>query len=570
MDPNRIAELETVNRQYISYIRSKTNQLLEVMGTECLRAEELDDRALIDLDPIGIIAASFAQVLDFLKENINGLQQAKDELQAIFDATGVGISIIDRDFVVERCNEKQRQLLVDSKLADVSGCLCYEIYCNKDSPGLDCPAVETLATGRPVVVREVKKKEKYFQVVTTPYARNEEGEVTKVIEVSLDITEKKQAEQAEKEQREQYLTEKSKLATVIESLTEGLLVLDPEDEIVAFNRAAGEITGRTGSEMLGKPLRFLFPAVPSLLSASGNDDGQGMEIPYAGKVGNELIFSANSGRLLDGEGKRIGRVVTFRDITEEKKRLELFHRTEKLAAIGQLSAGVAHELNTPLCSILGYALLLLKEDDLADSQRERLGIIVEQAKKSSAIIKALLSFARHSNRSQVLSGDCDLNDVIDKALRVLSAELMQREIKLIMDLKPLPPVLADPGELEQVVLNLVLNALQAIRREGRIVVRTRQNGSRVVMTVADNGPGIPEKVQSRIFDPFYTTKPIGEGTGLGLSICSGIISDRGGAIEVRNTRGGGATFLVSLPAGLAGKSESSRGKAARERSQLSE
>lgn len=544
----RLAALEETNRRHLLYIREKTNQLLEVMGTEPLRPEELDDRALIELDPIGIIAQSFSQVLIFLNETIQELRQAKDELQAIFDATGVGISIIDRDFVIGRCNEKQRQLLVDPSLLDVSGRYCYEIYCNKKSPGLDCPALESFATGRPVIVREVKKKDKYFQVVTTPYERTAEGEVTKVIEVSLDVTEKTKAEEAEKKQREHYLTEKAKLATVVESLSEGLLVLDAAERVVSANRAAGEITGHPGDEMIGQPFTLLFPETAARLS--GNSAKlQGLEIPCRTTAGDECLLSLNAGRLLDGEGRHIGWVVTFRDITEEKKSRELYHRTEKLAAIGQLSAGVAHELNTPLGSILGYARLLLKEKGLSADQQERLTIIAEQAKKSSTIIQALLSFARHSNPAQRTLEEGDLNRVIDKALQILSTELVKRRIELITDLQPLPIVVADWRGMEQVVLNLVMNALQAINRQGRITIRTRPEEGRIVLEVEDNGPGIAEENLSRIFDPFYTTKPLGEGTGLGLSICAGIVSDCGGTMDVKSTEGHGALFTVTLPAG---------------------
>ncbi|MCG2823960.1 MAG: ATP-binding protein [Desulfobulbaceae bacterium] len=544
---DRCTALEKANQQYIRYIREKTNQLLGVMGTQPLRPEELDDRALIDLDPIGIIADSFAQVFEFLNENISELRQAKDELQAIFDATGVGISIIDREFTIQRCNEMQRELLVDPSLTDVAGRYCYEIYCNKEVPGMDCPAVETFATGQPVVVREVKKKDKYFQVVTTPYARSADDEVSKVIEVSLDITEKKKAEAAEKEQREYYLTEKAKLATVIESLSEGLLVLDPEDRVVVCNRAAAAITGCGDAELLGQPLAALFPVSAPLAGGEGNL--QGVEISYPARGGaSELLLSANVGHLLDAENQSIGKVVTFRDITQEKRRQELLHRTEKLAAIGQLSAGVAHELNTPLGSILGYARLLLKDKDLSAAQKERLAIIAEQAKKSSTIIQALLSFARHSAHSRRALGACNLNTVIDKALPILNTELVKRKIELVSEQQPLPPIMADPVELEQIVLNLLLNALQAIGRQGRIVISTRHDGQRVVMEVEDNGPGIAEDIRTRIFDPFYTTKPIGEGTGLGLSICAGIVDDYGGSMEVASTPGGGATFIVFLPA----------------------
>jgi two-component system NtrC family sensor kinase len=273
----------------------------------------------------------------------------------------------------------------------------------------------------------------------------------------------------------------------------------------------------------------------------------GVEIPCQGGKEGERLLSANIGRLPDAEGRNIGRVVTFRDITEKKKQQELYHRTEKLAAIGQLSAGVAHELNTPLGSILGYARLLLKDKSLSAPQKERLEIIAEQAKKSSTIIQALLRFARHSNPAQKIVEDCDLNSIIDRVLPVLATELLKRKIEILTDLKPLPAVVADHRGLEQVVLNLLMNGLQAIECQGRIRIRTRRKGDQVVLEVEDNGPGIAEDIRSRIFDPFYTTKPLGEGTGLGLSICAGIISDCGGSIDVTSTVGQGTTFTVTLP-----------------------
>jgi two-component system NtrC family sensor kinase len=143
--------------------------------------------------------------------------------------------------------------------------------------------------------------------------------------------------------------------------------------------------------------------------------------------------------------------------------------------------------------------------------------------------------------------DCDLNSIIDRVLPVLATELLKRQIEILTDLKPLPAVVADHRGLEQVVLNLLMNGLQAIECQGRIRIRTRRKGDQVVLEVEDNGPGIAEDIRSRIFDPFYTTKPLGEGTGLGLSICAGIISDCGGSIDVTSTVGQGTTFTVTLP-----------------------
>ncbi|ADH87109.1 PAS domain-containing sensor histidine kinase [Desulfurivibrio alkaliphilus] len=544
-EADKLAALAADNQRLTAYIRAKTNHLLQIMGTSPLQYDELDDQTLIELDPIGIIADSFSQILDFLNQNINELQQAKDELEAIFDTTGVGISIIDRDFNVQRCNEKQRQLLVDPDRPDIIGHSCFEIYCARDSPGMGCPAMETFATGRPALVRDVKKKNKYFNVITTPFAKDADGTVSQVIEVALDITDKKQAELAEQQQRQYYLQEKNKLATVIESLSEGLLVVNPEGVITTCNHAAVDISGYPEEALMNQALAGPFPALAELL-ATGQEPS-GTEFTHRTPAGEERLLSADSNRMPAPPGEGVGRVITFRDITTEKKKAQMLFRAEKLAAIGQLSAGVAHELNTPLASILGYARLLIKDDNLTSAQQERLEIIAEQTRRSSTIIKALLSFAREARQPGRTRQACDLNGIIEKAIPLLTTDLEKRRIELELELQPLPPVIADPGELEQVVINLVLNGMQAIGQEGRIRVSTSTQEQNVLLQVADNGPGITPEHRSRIFDPFYSTKPVGEGTGLGLSICAGIIGDLGGSIEAAAARDGGAALLVSLP-----------------------
>lgn len=553
IDPaERCRELEAANQAYATYIRDKTNQLLEVMGTRKLETEELDDSALISLDPIGIVANSFKQILGHLNQTVEELREAKNELQAIFDATGVGISIIDRNFIIERYNEKQRELLIDPELKDVVGRHCYEVYSNRCSPVCECPARDSFATGQSTLVREVWKKGRCFQVVTTPFSRFADGEISKVIEVSMDITEKKAAEAAELELREFCVNEKMKLTTIIENLSEGLLVLDKDNCVVSWNRAANEITEWLSTEMMEQPLTHVFPELEKVLSVEGGEK-QNLEIIYSTPAGTERSLSANIGHLKDSEGKFIGKVLTFRDKTEEKKRIELYHRAEKLAAIGQLSAGIAHELNTPLGSVLGYARLLLKDNSLSVTQRAWTEIIAEQVKKSSTIIQGLLRFARQSDPGQRCLEDCDINHIIEQTMPLLATEITKRQIELTTDLQPLSNVVADPRELEQVVLNLAMNAMQAIGLKGQVDIKTHQRASRIIIQVSDSGPGIPKHLLSRIFDPFYTTKPLGEGTGLGLSICSGIISDLNGTIEVSSVEGEGTTFIISLPATTKGK-----------------
>lgn len=536
--------LKEANSRYVRYIRDKVNQLLMVMGTLPLNPEELDDNTLLDFDPIGIVANAFEQVLDHLRETNRELVIARDELQAIFDATGVGISIIDMDFKIIKCNEKQRELLVDGDISDVEGRYCYEVYCGKESPGLDCPAIDTMATGRSVIIREVKKKGKHFQIVTTPF-KDSEGNTVGVIEVLLDITEKKRAEDAEKMQRGFYLAEKSKLATVIESLSDGLFVTDKDDIIISFNNAATKITGYSSTEVVGLPYNKFFSMLSDSMAVLKMNKSAEMNIKT--KDNRQLILSITSALVKNSEGEDIGKVFTFRDITEDKQRQEAYHRTEKLVALGQLSAGIAHELNTPLGSILGYARLLMKNKNLNAVQKERLEIIAEQAKRSSAIIKGLLNFARHSNPSLRNMKNWSINDILMDILKLLHTEIEKHNIHVIMDFAEIPAIRVDVGQMEQAMLNIILNAVQAVKNNGEIRIKTFTDNNSIKIKVSDNGPGVPEDIKPRIFDPFFTTKPVGEGTGLGLSISAGIISEHGGSIDVETTEGNGATFTVTLP-----------------------
>jgi PAS domain S-box-containing protein len=536
---------ETLDKKkYSAYIRDKVNQLLLVMGSSPLRPEELDDETLLDLDPLGIITDSFKQVLDHLKETNQELTLAHKSLQAIFDATGVGISIIDRDFRILKYNEKQRSLLVDDGIGDVSGRYCHEVYCNKPSPDIDCPAVDTMETGRPVIVREAAKKGKHFQIVTTPL-KDGEGTIIGAIEVLLDISDTKRARDAEKEQRGFYLTEKSKLAAILQSLSEGLFVADSRGTIVSFNNAAARITGYSEAEVLGLDCGRFF----SLLSR-GTDaipaehNLSNREFSVVSRNNRHLSLSMSSVSLQDGSGNYSGQVYSFRDISEEKLRQENHYRTEKLVALGQLSAGIAHELNTPLGSILGYARLLMKERDRTREEQERLEIIAEQAIRGSAIIKRLLNFARQSAPELA---DTDINEVITDSLKILGEEIEKRRITVVKELGAAPLLRADKRQIEQVIINMLLNAIQAMTGGGEIRISTSRNGHAVSIGIRDNGPGIPRDVRTRIFDPFFTTKPIGEGTGLGLSICAGIVSTHGGTIQVESEEGNGASFLITLP-----------------------
>lgn len=408
-------DLERKNKILLQYIREKVNQLLQIMGTKPLRDEELNDESLIAIDPIGIIAESFEQVLEHLRESNRQLQIARDYLQAVFDTAGVGISIIDRDLRIIKCNEKQKELLV-AGVSQIEGKHCYEVYCGIDSPPLICPAIETLEMERPVFLKEVIKKGKVFQIVTSPL-RDSSGRITGVIEVSMDITERKRA-------------------------------------------------------------------------------------------------------------------------------LEAMCQSEKLAAVGQLAAGIAHELNNPLGNILGYAKLLLMDQTTTESQRDRVEVIIEQAKRGSGIIKGLLEF---SHQKMPAFEKVSLNMCIERALQSLSNEIKGKNIEVLKRLGAVPYVMADPKQMEQVIYNILLNAVQALEgSSGTVEIKSEASNGSVEVIIKDSGPGIPGEHLSRIFEPFFTTKPVGKGTGLGLSICSEILKKHGSVIRVESGIGKGTKFSFRI------------------------
>ena len=223
-------------------------------------------------------------------------------------------------------------------------------------------------------------------------------------------------------------------------------------------------------------------------------------------------------------------------------------RARKLAALGSLNAGLAHELNNPLTGIMGYAQLLLSRS-LDAQPAEEARRIFEEAERAGRIVKNLLLFAsgKKPERKPV-----DLNEIIERTLALRGYELKIQNIAVVLELdRELPLALADAHQLQQVVLNLLVNAEQAIqqcRGSGRITVRTRRvSAGRMALEVSDDGPGIPPEIASRIFDPFFTTKPVGVGTGLGLSIVYGIVQEHGGEVTVQTGPGRGTDFVIELP-----------------------
>jgi len=302
---------------------------------------------------------------------------------------------------------------------------------------------------------------------------------------------------------------------------------------------------RFSAERIRAPLRVADKergeVLLAYLSAPGIPGG-----PDAGDAGKAELFLAEERSLLDAVSRQIG--VFVASVEAEQRRVDMeasLRHADRLATIGQLAAGVAHELNEPLGNVLGFAQLALKAADVPAQVRTDLGRIADAALHGREIIRKLLVFARQAPASKQPT---TINAVIEEAMFLLEAGCENPGVRFVRELGVgLPDIAADPVQVRQVVTNLVINAMQAISGTGAITVRTAVVDGAVVLSVADTGSGMTPEVLCRVFDPFFTTKDVGQGTGLGLAVVQGIVAGHGGNIEVESEPARGSVFRVLLP-----------------------
>jgi two-component system NtrC family sensor kinase len=240
-------------------------------------------------------------------------------------------------------------------------------------------------------------------------------------------------------------------------------------------------------------------------------------------------------------------VLVFKDVTDEREVSRRLFHAEKMSAVGQLAGGVAHEINNPLGGILAFAQLMSRDANRTPEDMENLRLIGDAAVRAKRIVESLLHFSRRPSEEK---GPVELAKLADDALFLLQSQLKVGRVEVVREYQPAVAI-ANANQVQQIVLNLVVNAVQALAGEGRIVVSTGAAGAgHVKLQVADNGPGMPPEVARRVFEPFFTTKPEGQGTGLGLSICYQIAEEHGGSIRLETAPERGASFVLELPAAL--------------------
>lgn len=348
------------------------------------------------------------------------------------------------------------------------------------------------------------------------------------------------------------------LATVLESVECGVLLFGSGGELWAVNGRLAEILGFDTERLreLSSLDHFVEKLAPQFAHADNVAarwrqrfrDGQASWDELELIKPEKRILERRARPVLDRCKQPLGWLEIYRDISTQRQiQSRLFH-SERLAALGQMVSGVAHELKNALTSIIGYAQLVQRRTRGFEWEAEG-GHILAEAERAKRIARNLLLFARASKSER---GPVDVNEIVERTVELRAYELRLENIRVELDLdERLPHARADAAQIQQALLNLVVNAEQAIRQtkeSGHIWIRTRQAPeNRMALEVADDGPGVPPEVILRIFDPFFTTKPAGLGTGLGLSILYGIVRQHGGEVSVENRPGGGAVFTLDLP-----------------------
>jgi PAS domain S-box-containing protein len=344
---------------------------------------------------------------------------------------------------------------------------------------------------------------------------------------------------------------------VLESLDSGLAVLDLEDRVVRWNHALEQLYGVPRAAAVGRPLAEVFePRFVEALCAARRDHPDGAtlyRVPLTSRGGADYPLLVNVATVplqthVGPDVRTTGTILIVDDISARVQLEEQLQLSEKMASIGLLAAGVAHEVNTPLTGISSFTQMLLEGADPDDPKTRLLEKIERQTFRAAKIVNGLLNLSRQNAPASGERSTVDLNAVIGDVLGLLEHQLEVGRVKVRRELaSPAPIVAGTEHKLQQVFLNLVLNARDAMPKGGWLSIGTRVEGDQAIVEVGDTGSGIPSEQLSRIYDPFFTTKSIGQGTGLGLSITYGIVREHNGTIAVESTVGQGTRFTVSLP-----------------------
>jgi len=491
-------------------------------------------------------------------------QERERKLLQVINSLPYRIMVVNMDMTIDMVNETFLREFGFSR-DEISEKRCYEARYRLDEPckqlGRVCFLEDRLEEIREkglvstIKERLDEKGETHFDVITVAPIYNEVGEIVQLVEASRDVTARVKLEE---EVRKSNIF----LQNVIQSTVDGIVVVDMKGNVLIFNEGMERLTGYSAKEV-----EHLASFYPIETARENMDKMRSEQYGPRGKLnptsmtvttkGGEEVPVTLSASLISVDGQDIGSVGVFTDMREVlkmRKDLEEAHlqlvQSEKIASVGRMAAGVAHEINNPLAGILIFAELL--KEDLAENpkQLEDVEEIIDQTLRCKKIVSQLLEFSRQTI-GKVSS--FSVNALIDSSLNIFINQALFQDIVLIREIAPgMPAMVGDFGQLQQVFTNLFINAVDAMSGKGtlKISARFESEQNHFVLRVSDTGTGIPAALRDKIFDIFFTTKPVGRGTGLGLSISQNIIKLHGGNITCECPPGGGTTFIMELPLGF--------------------
>jgi len=498
----------------------------------------------------------------------------------------VGVSVLARDVTEEREKEQRFSELFETlqegvyfstpegKLLDANPALVRMLgYEGREEVlALDPKALNWDANQSPVLgrgtddqggvrEREITLRRKDGRLVTfldtSRAVWDPAGKIVRYQGTLVDISERREMEKALRRQEEfqRYL---------LESFPDLILVIDPDERYKFVSSRVRDLLGYTPDELQGKKVdegedhpQELLALARDLMAGQKLFDSR--EYRARHRDGSWRTMRASASPLFDAQSKVSGVIVSVRDITVEKKLEQQIIQSERLAAMGQMIGGFAHELNNPLTSVLGMSELL-QDSEVPEAARKQLEILQQQARRAVEIVQNLMYFARPPAPGQ---NSIDLGELVQRTLHLHAYSLRKSNITVdFLREGSFPPVSGDANQLMLLFLNLILNSEQAIREardRGTLRIRLEKRERTILVVFQDDGPGIPQEILPNIFDPFYTTKRPGRGTGLGLSICKAIVREHNGNVEAASGPGGGAVFTVTLPIGETVATASSAG-----------
>jgi two-component system NtrC family sensor kinase len=484
------------------------------------------------------------------KQTEEKLRQSRENYRALFDSSVIGTFVLDA--------ETRKIVMANEAAAKIFGFASPEEGIGQDpleyvdradkEKALDLIVRELFEQDLRTTheIRATIKDGRAIWISVTAAKIMHAGKLAGLISFT-DITEHKRAEEALRQSEENY-------RVLFDNQVIGLAVLDAETmKIVMVNPAALKMFGLSSAQEAfeAKPFDFILPEDKERYlditetAVFEQNSHEGYQLKAVTRDGREIWINTTATKIT--HKGRVAALISFTDITEQMRQRERLLMTDRMASLGELAAGTAHELNNPLTSIIGFSQLLI-EREVPDDIREDLKLIYNEAQRAASVTKDLLTFAR---KHAPVRQPNQINSIIEDVLELRAYVHEMSNIDVVRNLTAdLPQIMVDYFQMQQVFLNIIINAeyfMTEAHNGGTLTVTTEEQGDTVAISIADDGPGIPPENLQRIFDPFFTTKDAGKGTGLGLSICHGIVTEHGGQIHITSKLGKGATAFIELP-----------------------